>query len=569
MAAGRLDEAEALLDDTATNDPDTLNAKAALALARRRTDFAFDLLAEAATAYPDHAGLATNLGIAHEMLGRFDEAVICLERAAALAPSNEDVKLALAHALLNRGDIEEARSITEATAQREPNNARAFLQLGAIDLAMQDRASAEAALEHALELEPDDPDALRNLSTLLIDRGRFDEALKLAERAHLRAPLDSAALLHLAYCRAAAGLWSQAEAVCKKLIAYAPAHLGAREILARVMIAKGDEERGIAELTQFVRGRKSDPAATLSLARILQLVGRFDEALKLVEHVVRTAPNDEAAKALKATLELTLGRFPSPQSGVLPYVTRVIVPPTTGAFEFVALIRLLNRLAAQQAIRVIADARYQTLLSQLAEQVIPDEPAPQLSATPLQALLRLMPTDAQSIAGDVPYLRPEPELFRKWRSALAEFKGPLVGMVWDGGALGLSMEQIAATLPDDVTPVSLVSGDQRHDMKRWNRPIDAGLHVDSPAEMIAAIANLDAIVGPDSFALHVAGAMGIPGVVLAPRGHPWYWAKVDGKSLWYPSIDVVTQERLGNWAGTLDEARRQLSEIVGSVVPPT
>lgn len=567
MAAGRFDEAEALLEDAATSDPDTLNARAALALARHRTDIAFDLLAEAATAYPDHAGLASNLGIAHEMLGRFDEAVICLERAAALAPTNEDVKLALAHALLNRGDIEEARAITEAAVEREPGNVRAFLQLGAIDLAMQDRASAETAMEHALELAPDDPDALRNLSTLLVDRGRFDEALNLAERAHLHAPLDSAALLHLAYCRAAAGLWPQAEAICRKLIAYAPAHLGAREILARVMIARGDEERGIVELTQFVRARKSDSAATLCLARILQLVGRFDEALKLADHITRTAPNDEAAKALKATLEFTLGRFPTSESGTLPYVTRVIVPPTTGAFEFVALVRLLNRLAAQQAVRVIADTRYQTLLSQLAEQVIPDKPAPQLSATPLQALLRLLPVDAQSIARDIPYLRSEPELFQKWRNALAEFKRPLVGIVWDGGALGLSMEQIAATLPDHVTPVSLVSGDQRHDMKRWSSPIDAGLHIDSPAEMIAAVANLDAVIGPDSFATHIAGAMGIPGVVLVPRGYPWYWAKVDGKTLWYPSFDVVVQERLGNWAGTLDEARRQLSAIVSSVPP--
>jgi tetratricopeptide (TPR) repeat protein len=564
MAAGRLDEAEALLDDISTNDPDTLNAKAALALARRRADFAFDLLAEAATAYPNHAGLATNLGVAHEMLGRYDEAVICLERAAALAPNSEDVKLALAHALLNRGDIEEARTITEAAVQREPGNMRAFLQLGAIDLAMHDRSSAEAALEHALELAPDDPDALRNLSTLLVERGHFDEALKLAERAHLRAPLDSAALLHLAYCRAAAGLWPQAEAICRKLIAYAPAHLGAREILARVMIARGDEERGIAELTQFVRTRKSDTAATLCLARILQLVGRFDEALKLAEHVMRTAPNEEAAKALKATLELTLGRFPSPEPGVLLYVTRVVVPPTTGAFEFVALVRLLNRLAAQQAVRVIADERYQALLSQLAEQVIPDEPAPQLSATPLQALLRLMPVDAQSIAGDIPYLRPEPALLHKWQNALAEFQGPRVGIVWDGGALGLSMEQIAATLPDSVTPVSLVNGDQRHDMKRWNRPIDAGLHIDSPAEMMAAIANLDAVIGPDSFALHIAGAMGVPGLVLVPRGYPWYWAKADGQTLWYPSIDVVAQARLGDWTGAIEQARDRLQAILAA-----
>lgn len=569
ISAGRFDEAEALLDDAgvSTSDPDTRNAKAAVALARRRTDLAFELLAEAATVYPEHAGLATNLGIAHEMLGHYDEAVVCLERAAALAPNNANIKLALAHALMSKGDIGEARSITEATVQREPGNARAFVQLGAIDLAMHDRSSAETSLLRALELSPDDPDTLRNLSALLAERGRFDEALNLAERAHLRAPLDSAGLLHLAYCRAAAGLWPQAEAACKKLLAFAPAHLGAREILARVTIAKGDVDRGIGELTRFVRPRQSDASAALCLARVLQLVGRFDEALKLADHVTRLAPDDEAARSLKATLELTLGRFPPAEPVALPLVTRVIVPPTTGAFEFVALARLLNRLATEQVVRVVADARYQALLGQLAEQVIPDEPAPLLTATPLQSLLRMLPVDARNVADDIPYLRPTPELFAKWKGAFAEFEGPLIGIVWDGGALGPSMEQIAALLPDDVTPVSLVTGDQRHDMKRWKRPIDAGVHIDSPAEMVAAIANLDAMIGPDSFATHIAGALGIPGVVLVPRGYPWYWAKRDGKALWYPSFEVVVQEQLGDWAGTLDESRRQLRSVLSAHEP--
>ncbi|WP_027584423.1 tetratricopeptide repeat protein [Bradyrhizobium sp. Ai1a-2] len=564
IAASRFEEAEALLDEVsvATNDPDTLNAKATLALARRRTDVAFEMLAEAATAYPEHAGLATNLGIAHELLGRFDEAVICLERAAALAPRNEDIKLALAHALLSRGDVAEARAITEVVVQHEPRNARAFLQLGAIDFALGDHSSAEAALLRALELAPDNPDTLRNLSVLLLERHHFDEALKLAERAHLRAPLDTAGLMHVAYCRAATGLWLQAEAICKKLLAYAPAHLGAREILARVTIANGEVDRSIADLTQFVRTHKSDPSAALALARVLQFVGRFDEALTLAGHVAHTRPEDEAAKSLKTILELTLGRFPTPEPVTLGLVTRVFVPPTTGALEFVALVRLLRRLASHQVVRVVAEPHYQTLLTSLAAQIIPEEPRSGLSATPLQSLLPMLVTEAGNIADGIPYLRAESELLAKWRDALAAFARPLVGIVWDGGVLGLSMEQIAAALPDSVTPVSLVTDGQRHDMKRWSRPVDAGVHVDSPAELIAAIANLNAVVGPDSFAVHIAGTLGIPGVVFVPRGYPWYWAQADGKPLWYPSIEVVVQERLGDWSGAIDEGRCRLGTLL-------
>ncbi|WP_024508457.1 tetratricopeptide repeat protein [Bradyrhizobium sp. ARR65] len=563
IAAGRLEEAEALLEQVvATGDPDTLNAKATLALARERTELAFELLAEAATGHPAHAGLATNLGIAHEMLGRFDEAVICLKRAAALAPRNQEIKLALAHALDSRGDVAEARAITEAVVQDEPGNARALLQLGTIDLGLRDYLSAEIALLRALELVPNDPDTLRNLSVLLLERGCFEEALQVAEHAHLRAPLDMAGLSHLAYCRAAMGLWAEAEATCRRLLAYAPIHLGAREILARVMIANGQEERGIAELTKFVRARNSHPSAALLLASILQFVGRFDEALRLASHVAHTRPDDEAPKSLVTALELTLGRFPRSEPAALAAVTRVVVPPTTGALEFVALVRLLRRLASQQDVYVVAEPRYQALLANLAEQVILDEPRPGLSAAPLQSLLRVLSTDSTIIADGIPYLRPEPELFAKWRDALAAFPRPLVGIVWEGGALGLSMEQISTVVPHPLTPVSLMTDARRHDMKRWSRPIDAGVHIECLAELIAAIANLDAVVGPDSLAIHVAGALGVPGVVFVPRGYPWYWAQADGKPLWYPSFGVIVQERFGQWSGAIDEGRRRLETLL-------
>ncbi|MBH5372780.1 tetratricopeptide repeat protein [Bradyrhizobium glycinis] len=561
--AGRLEEAEALLEEVATTtDPDTLNARATLALARRRIEFAFDMLSEAATIYPEHAGLATNLGIAHGLLGRTEAAVICLGRAAALAPRNEEIKLALAQTLLSRGEVEEARAMTETVVHHEPRNARALLQLGAIEFTLGHTSAAETTLLRALEIAPDDPDALGNLSVLNLERGCLDEALSLAARAHLRAPLDTARLLHLAYCHAAIGLWPQAEATCQKLLAYAPAHVGAREILARVAIAKGEEDHGIAQLTEFVRAHKSDPTAALALARVLQLVGRLDESLALVGHVVHTRPENDAAKSLQAALELTLGQFPRPEPSASAPVRQIVVPPTMGALEFIALARLLLRLPSPQDVHVVAHPRYQGILANLAEQVILDEPRPAVSAIPLQTLLRVLPIDARNIADGIPYLRPEAELFSKWRNALAAFARPLVGIVWEGGALGLSMEQVAAAIPTFVTPVSLMSGAQRHNMKRWTRPIDAGVHIENPAEMIAAIGNLDAVVGPDSFVVHIAGALGVSGVVFVPRGYPWYWAQADGKPLWYPSFKVVVQERFGHWHGAIDEGRRQLEILL-------
>jgi Tetratricopeptide repeat len=329
-----------------------------------------------------------------------------------------------------------------------------------------------------------------------------------------------------------------------------------------VMIAKGDVERGIAELSQAVRTRQSDPAPAMSLARALQLAGRFEDAIKIVNHALRLAPDDESIQGLKLTLELTLGQFPPRENTAIPYVSRVLVPPTTEALEFVVLARLINRLAAKQVIRVVAAPHYHPLLASLNEKIIPDEPEPRLSVTPLPALVRLFAPDAKTVADDIPYLRPQPHLLAKWHHSLAEFPRPWVGIVWDGGPLGLSMEQIVGLLPENATPISLVTDDLRHDLRQNARPIDAGVHIKAPDEMIAVIANLDAVVGPDSFAVHAAGALGRPGVVLVPCGYPWYWAAKDGRSLWYPTVEVVAQERLAQWDTAIGEAGRRLTALL-------
>jgi hypothetical protein len=124
--------------------------------------------------------------------------------------------------------------------------------------------------------------------------------------------------------------------------------------------------------------------------------------------------------------------------------------------------------------------------------------------------------------------------------------------------------QITGLLPENATPVSLVTDECRHDLRRSSRPIDAGVHINAPAEMIAAVANLDAVVAPDSFAIHIAGALGRPGIAVVPCGYRWYWAAKDGRALWYPSIEVVAQERLGQWDTAIGEASRRLETMLKS-----
>lgn len=564
VAAGRFDEAEALLSDLLQRHPDHadgLNALGGAALARKDLPRAVSILSAAATGFPDHAGLVNNLGIAHQMAGRLDDAILCFERATALAPGLDEPLQALAHARFLNKDFSGAGEAAARLLARTPDAAEAIGLLGLLALANGEREEAEHLLQRAVALKPDDPASLRALSLCRFDRGAFEEALGLAERARLAAPLDIDTLEHLARCQAAMGDYPQATATCRKLLAFAPNHLGVREALARILILTGQADAGIAELSRAVKASPGSAEALLVLATGLRFAGRHEQALPFVAHALKLEPDHAGALRLEAELALALGRFPPRAGADQPLPPRVFVPPTLMASEFILFARFLPRLAehVEEPVALIADEPFLPVAAHLVEPVVPAVPGDGDAAIALPALMRRFELDAETVGEGVPYLQPEPGLAQRWLGALAEHPRPWIGVIWEGQPAGFSMAQIRAALPATGTAVSLMTGQSRHDLATWPEAVDAGRHIGGFAEMIAAIANLDIVVGPDVSALHLAGALGRPGLVAVPAGYPWYWAARDGRSLWYPTVDVVAQVRPGDWSGVIAGLRERLS----------
>ncbi len=563
IAAARLDEAEALLAEILQAEPghaEALCALGAAALARKASDRASEILAAAATRHPDHAGIVGNLGVAHQMAGRLDEAIICFERALALRPGLDGPLLSLATVCFLAGDHRGARAAAAALLARKPEEAAAISLLGLIEMASGDKDAAERHLRHALALDSGDAAALRALSIFCFERHRFAEALALAERARIAAPLDIDALEHLARCLAALGRYDEAEAACRKVMAFAPNHVGIREILARVLIVTGRPDAGIAELTKAVKASPKDVGALLALAATIRYAGRPQQALPFVEHALKLEPTHLEATALRREIEFALGRFAAApiEAGLQPPGT-VLVPPRLSANDLILFARYLPILASRcDGLKLVAEKHFHPVLDRLGIAFGYDEVEEGEKAVPLASLAALFGYDPRELPVAPPYLAPLPAATARWRPALAEHPGPRIGVLWEKHALGFGMAEIRAALPVGCTPVSLMAGAARHDLKGWPEAVDAGLHLGGFDDMLAAIAELDLIVGPDVSALHLAGALGRPGLAILPAGFPWYWAARAGRSLWYPSVEVVLQQAVGRWQEPFAEVAEKL-----------
>lgn len=119
-----------------------------------------------------------------------ERATQAARRAAALAPREATVRVALALAARARGDVAEWRAEAQRALALDPRSAEAYALLGDSYSAMVyacgreiDAERADRYYRVALELKPDLSTAISNRATNLRRLGRYDECIDLAERA--------------------------------------------------------------------------------------------------------------------------------------------------------------------------------------------------------------------------------------------------------------------------------------------------------------------------------------------------------------------------------------------------
>ena len=81
--------------------------------------------------------------------------------------------------------------------------------------------------------------------------------------------------------------------------------------------------------------------------------------------------------------------------------------------------------------------------------------------------------------------------------------------------------------------------------------VDNMQDIDGLASLIDAC---DFVVTSSNTTTHIVGGLGKECYLMTPSnaGSLWYWGNVkDGKSLWYPSIQIFKQPGLYNWAGAM------------------
>lgn len=506
--------------------------------------------------------------LAHHQNGQADAARALYEKVLRVQPHNADALHFLGVIESAQGRNERACDLIEQSISINQSNPAAYLNLGNALRANARLSDALARYEQALALRPDYPHALVAKAVALDELDRWEDSLHSFALALAAQPESALAFFNRGNGHRKRGALDLAKADYDRAIALQPD-------FAQAWLNRGSAHHGllnldaaIADFDRAIAYAPGNAEAHFNKALTLMLQGDYAKGLPLHEWRWRLPGAESEDRHF--TQPLWLGQEPLHGKSILLHGEQ-------GLGDCIQFCRYAEQLAALGA-QVILEVPVPLvgLLARVSgvHAAIPrgSELPPFDWHCPMLSLPLAMGTRLETIPSRHHYLRADPTLQNQWADVLGPRRSlKQVGLVWSGSTWhsndrnrSIALAELLPHLPKSMDYVSL---------QRDVREIDVGTLTSSPhvrhfeSELInfeatAALCSLlDVMVTVDTSVAHLAGALGVPTLLLLPFAPDWRWLLSRHDSPWYPSMQLIRQERAGDWSGPIRRASEMLSAL--------
>ena len=527
---------------------------------------------------PDCADAWNLLAILYADAGRDLQAAACLERAMQAAPRHAAYPANLGELMRRAGLPERAVELGLRAVQLDPNHLVGHLNLG---FALLDLGRAEQALSHFRTVtahEPAQPQAWFGTGRAALMLQRIPEASDALERCQRLAPDDPECRLALAQARRLLGDRAAAQEHLQVAARALPAHPGVVALQADLLLEAGRLDAAEQRVrAHVVPGQPAAPGLLyrLSLCRLSR--GDYRDGFALYESRLSLGPSDVSNRIRQPVLPMPLWQGQDLRG------KRLLVLTEQGYGDHIQFCRFVPRMAAAGAEVVMGVAPpLEGLMRSLpgCSRVLTRLDDTRNAGCDYWVFVGSLPQrlqiDRTQLDTGGPYLRARDDLRARWRELLerrvaAKGSAKRVGLVWGGRPENEYERRRAlpfeALLPlgqvDGVRLISLQMGPRAQDLQR--HPGALPIEVLTPQELgtfedtAALMAELDAVVTIDTAFSHLAGALGVPTLLLLPEAPDWRWWLQPETSPWYPSVRLFRQASAPRWDDAVGRVARALS----------
>lgn len=151
---------------------------------------------------------------------------------------------------------------------------------------------------------------------------------------------------------------------------------------------------------------------------------------------------------------------------------------------------------------------------------------------------------------------------------------PKVGIAWSENPAQTASQQGSCRLSDIIALANNKNIDfyslQRHVFSEDKEVLEAHGVTDLEHELTncaqtgALMQQMDLMVCASSATAHVAGALGLPTIVLLPDWADWRWMGDGTFCILYPSVTVLRQKTAGDWSDPLEQCETLINKMMGA-----
>lgn len=523
--------------------------------------------------------------------GVWDDVVrdVTLEMAKTLASHGLKQEIAgfferLAGAYRQTGERNHLAAVFNAWASVPGQEARGHFEMGHLAKSENRIADALDCFNRALEFNPAFAPALNMKGVVLADQGRYDEAEPFYRHAIEAAPAMYEAFNNLATAIRRMGRGTEAAELYAKANALKSDMPGILQNLATNLSEIGQPEASIPYFDQLLRLKPDYAEGHYGRGFALLTAGRLAEGWPELWWRRRLELKDGERQSSLFSLENQLPRW----QGQDVAGKRVLVWAEHGLGDQIMTFSIVpDVVAAGAKVSLICDPRLVGLFRRsFLEVTVFDETTwnPELIGEFAYQL---------SLAELGVGFRPSIDRFPARRSflvadkhkcnALREKYGgsperKLIGLSWAsrnpdiGGLKGLDLTQIVRSLTDvKAQLVSLQYGGFAADIADARQATGRDMLLDADIDPVrdldvfaAQVAAMDAVVTISNTTAHMAGALGVPTLLLLPRsrGRHWYWLRALDHCPWYPSVRYCLQGSDGSWGPALSACSAALAGLI-------
>ena len=455
--------------------------------------------------------------------GRIEDAVAGFAAALAGSPNTLDLRIMLAYAQAAACDRQAARDTLEATPNVELLSRDSARRLADVACEMHADRVALRAIDRALQFGAHDADLHANRGAVLHRLGDFAAARAVLDAPTAHWPTHIPTLMNRGRLDAERGETSRALEAYDAVLRMQPDHSRARSNRGLVRLSRGDHGGWMD-----YEARRSLPFHTVGAptgmpawkggdARGLTLLLWGEQGLGDQIMLVRFARELDARGA------------------------RVIVRCDKSLVSMLSTVQGVQAVVANDEALPMCDAHV-PMFSVPALLGIHDDRA--LGATPYLHLCDGKSTGSRYVPAATDYS----DRTRK------------VGIVWAGSAShgndhnrSFPRELLATLLgAQGIEWISIQLGPRRSELDALPtgiraRVTDASDGVRDFSDTARLLSECDCLVTVDTSVAHLAGALGIPTVIMLPYVADWRWRAERADSPWYASVTLVRQRERGDW----------------------